>query len=134
MSTTNERVRDLRHRATLAEKLAWDLLRDRRFLGLKFRRQHPIGNFIVDFYCEELKLAIELDGSVHAQPSQVRRDAVRDVRLGKLGVMLFRLPNGIVLQDPEAFLDKIRHGDRLTRRFAPPSPERRGRKRRVNSA
>ena len=63
----------------LAEKLAWVLLRDRRMLGLKFRRQVPIENFIVDFYCHELRLIIELDGGVHDQPKQLR------------------VPNGIVI-------------------------------------
>ena len=87
----------------LAEKLAWVLLRDRRMLGLKFRRQVPIENFIVDFYCHELRLIIELDGGVHDQPSQeMKKDTRRNVRLRKLGYQLLRVPNGIVMKDPAA--------------------------------
>ena len=57
MRISTERVRELRHAQTEAEKVAWRLLRDRR-LGLKFRRQHPIENYIVDFYCCELRLGL----------------------------------------------------------------------------
>ena len=57
-----ERARALRREATDAERLLWSLLRDRQFLGLKFRRQHPLGGYIVDFYCHEARLGIELDG------------------------------------------------------------------------
>jgi very-short-patch-repair endonuclease len=55
-------ARELRRNQTDAEQLLWGLLRDRRFAGKKFRRQHPVGRYILDFYCHELKLAIELDG------------------------------------------------------------------------
>ncbi|MCL5994855.1 MAG: endonuclease domain-containing protein, partial [Chloroflexi bacterium] len=71
------RSRALRQQQTDAEKHLWRLLRDRQFHGAKFRRQHPIGNYILDFYCHEAKLAIELDGSQHAEPDQAAHDAVR---------------------------------------------------------
>ena len=57
-----ERARALRREATDAERFLWSLLRNRQFLGLKFRRQHPLGGYIVDFYCHEARLGIELDG------------------------------------------------------------------------
>ena len=76
-----DRARGMRRADSLAEKLAWVLLRDRRMLGLKFRRQVPIENFIVDFYCHELRLIIELDGGVHDQPSQMKKDTRRNARL-----------------------------------------------------
>ena len=100
MRIGTERVRELRHRQTEAEKEAWHLLRDRR-LGLKFRRQYPIENCVVDFYCCELRLAVELDGGVHSQPSQMRKDAAKDAFLQKLGIRVLRLPHAADLPLPE---------------------------------
>ena len=71
----------LRKSATETEERAWWLLRNRRLTGLKFRRQHPIGRYVVDFYCVKSRLAVELDGSVHAQPSHARKDAAKDAFL-----------------------------------------------------
>jgi very-short-patch-repair endonuclease len=108
MSKAVDRARQLRKSKTLAEQLAWDLLRDGRLQGLKFRRQHPIGNCIVDFYCASIRLIVELDGSVHSQPSQELKDKSKDFHLRRLDYQVLRVPNGLVLQDPEAFLKKIR--------------------------
>lgn len=127
MSDSARNARQLRKLSTTAERLAWDLLRDRRFMGLKFRRQFPIAKWTVDFYCFEHRLAIELDGSVHSQPSQTKKDAIKDAYLKDVGIRLLRLPNGIVLEDPDAFLDGIRKCLALTRRVATPSPQGRGR-------
>ena len=107
MRISTQRVRELRHTQTEAERLAWHLLRDRR-IGPKFRRQYPIENFVLDFYCCELRLALELDGGVHSQPSQMKKDAAKDALLRKLGVHVLRLPNGLVTEDPEAFVRKVR--------------------------
>jgi len=101
------RVRELRRQETEAEKLAWHLLRDRR-TGLKFRRQFPIGNYVVDFYCFELRLAVELDGSAHAQPVQMKKDRAKDTFLTRLGIRVLRLPNGLVTENPERFVKTIR--------------------------
>src|SRR5688572_15615467 len=88
-----ELARYLRRRATPAEREAWELLRDRRCEGLKFKRQHPVGDFIVDFYCPELGLVIELDGSIHEVPEQMARDDLRTAELESLGVRVVRLKN-----------------------------------------
>ena len=64
------RARQLRQIETWAEKLMWRWLRDRRFSGYKFRRQHPLGNFYLDFFCEEADLNIELDGRQHGFPDR----------------------------------------------------------------
>jgi very-short-patch-repair endonuclease len=101
-------ARKMRHSDTRAEKYAWVLLRDRRMLGLKFRRQFEIANYIVDFYCEELRLIVELDGGVHANPKQARNDELRNVHLQNLGYRLLRVPNGMVLQDPGQFECEIK--------------------------
>jgi type I restriction enzyme R subunit len=102
-----QRVRELRRSQTEAERAAWYLLRNRS-LGLKFRRQYPIDNYLVDFYCCEPRLAIELDGSVHAQPSRVKKDSTKDAYLRSLGIRVLRLSNALVLQDPEGFLRQVR--------------------------
>jgi len=98
----------MRHEDTHAEKLAWILLRDRRMLGLKFRRQVPIDNFIVDFYCPELRLIVELDGVVHDDPKQIQKDQRRNARLQQLGYKILRVGNGMVMYAPDAFADEIR--------------------------
>jgi len=84
-------------------------------LGLKFRRQFPIEGYIVDFYCDELRLVVELDGAVHEEPNQARNDEVRDIHLKELGFQIVRVPNHVVLEAPHEFIS-------LIRRFAAPSP------------
>ena len=102
------RARQMRHEDTLAEKLAWVRWRDRRMFGLKFRRQVAVENFIVDFYCHELRLVIELDGLVHDNPQQIQKDAQRNVRLQELGYHILRVPNGTVMKAPDVFAEEIR--------------------------
>lgn len=101
------RARQLRHADTLAEKIAWSLLRNRQLLDYKFRRQLPLDNAIVDFCCLSLKLVIELDGAGHAYDSQAKRDRQRDRQLEKRGYRVLRFPNGIVLKAPQEFVKKI---------------------------
>jgi very-short-patch-repair endonuclease len=101
------RVRELRRGQTEAEKAAWYLLRDRR-LDAKFRRQCRIEKWVVDFYCFEHRLAIELDGGVHSQASQMRKDAAKEEYFRTVGISLLRIPNGLVLEDPEQFVRKVR--------------------------
>jgi uroporphyrinogen-III synthase len=107
MQVPTQHVRELRRNQTEAEKTAWYLLRGRR-LDAKFRRQCRIENWVVDFYCFEHRLAIELDGGVHSEPSQMRKDAAKEDYLRTLGIKLLRFPNGLVLQDPEEFVRKVR--------------------------
>jgi len=101
-------ARKMRRCDTRAEKRAWVLLRDRRMLGLKFRRQFEIANYIVDFYCEELRLIVELDGGVHCDPRQARNDAIRDIHLQDLGYRVLRVPNEMVLRAPDQFEGEIK--------------------------
>jgi very-short-patch-repair endonuclease len=102
-----DRARDLRQTTTETEQTAWRLLRSLRSRGFKFRREVPIDQYIVDFYCPRQRLVVELDGSVHGQPSQAKRDLRRDAHLKKLGNAVARFPNGIVLEAPELFVDKV---------------------------
>lgn len=102
-----EFARKLRQRETDAEKFAWELLRNRKFLDLKFRRQHQIGLYIVDFYCDEVKLVLELDGGYHLEKGQKEKDAVRDEYLKAEGFTVLRIRNYIVLKKTEEFLKQI---------------------------
>lgn len=70
-------ARRFRREPTSSEQLAWELLRNRRCLGLKFRRQQVIRGYIVDFYCAELRLALEIDGPIHQRADRVDEDALR---------------------------------------------------------
>ncbi len=92
-SSLLEEARELRKRQTPVEEIFWQIVRNRRFLNLKFRRQHQIGPYIVDFYCHERKLVIELDGGVHQIPEQKARDAERDEYLKSLGNQVIRIKN-----------------------------------------
>jgi very-short-patch-repair endonuclease len=106
MKIPTPRVRELRRSPTEAEKAAWRLLRDRR-LGAKFRRQFRLEDGVLDFYCFQHRLALELDGGVHSQIDQMRRDAKKEDHLRSLGIRLLRIPNDMVLEHPEEFLRKV---------------------------
>jgi very-short-patch-repair endonuclease len=84
-------AREMRHLPTLAEKRLWELVRDKRLNGLKFRRQHAIGHFIADFYCPAAKLAIEVDGPIHE--SQDGADRERQTQSESLGIAVLRFSN-----------------------------------------
>lgn len=86
-----ELARRLRRRATASERLAWELLRGRRLLGLKFRRQQVIRGYVVDFYCAELRVALEIDGAYHDDPGQAEYDLNRTVQLWEMGVITLRM-------------------------------------------
>ncbi len=98
--------RSLRRDATDAEQRLWRLLRDRR-LGAKFRRQHSIGPYVVDFYCPRLRLAIELDGGQHFHPDEIDRDARRTVYLRARGVRVLRFHNVELLGETDGVLERI---------------------------
>ncbi len=102
-----DRARELRQDQTPAEEVMWELLRNRKFMNLKFRRQHQIGDYIVDFYCDELKLVIELDGEIHDTENQKTHDHKRDSYLTSLGFKVLRFNNSYFLNDPESILEQI---------------------------
>ncbi len=100
-----QRARDMRHEPTDAEHCLWQHLRGRRLLGWKFRRQVPLGNYIVDFVCHEKWLVIELDGSQHQQQSEY--DAARSRFLETQGYRVLRYWNHDVLLRGESVLEAI---------------------------
>ncbi len=85
----------------------WGLLRERRLEGLKFRRQYPIGIFIVDFCCRERRLVVELDGEVHDADPQQAWDENRDIYLQQRGFKVLRFRNEAVFDDPDSILQRI---------------------------
>ncbi len=103
-----EQVKKLRKNQTKAEEIFWELVRNKNFFGLKFRRQHQIGNYIVDFYCHSENLIIEFDGEVHNNVKQKRKDEIRDKYLTSLGNRVLRFRNKELLINPEIVLDKIK--------------------------
>jgi type I restriction enzyme, R subunit len=102
-----EQARELRKSQTSAETLVWELLRNRKFYGLKFRRQHQIGYYIVDFYCDTHKLIIELDGVIHSKNENQLYDKERDDVLKSLGYRVVRFSNKSVLENLENFLKTL---------------------------
>jgi very-short-patch-repair endonuclease len=100
------RSRELRHPQTPAEATLWRHLRGRNLI-YKFRRQHPIDRFIVDFYCAEAKLCIEIDGGSHFEIEQEGYDKVRTEFLESLGFQVIRFTNDDVRYDINAIVDEI---------------------------
>ena len=98
-----KRARELRRDSTRAERIFWKALR-LRLPNFDFRRQHPIGPYIVDFVCLEHKFVVELDGDVHVQPEQLEHDAVRDEYLRTRGFNVRRYPNPEVLKNLDGVL------------------------------
>ncbi len=99
--------RSLRKRSTWVEKLVWCWLRDRRFTGYKIRRQHPVGPYHLDFFCEEARLAIELDGSRHGFPAEQKHDQERDAFLSSRGIKILRFWNSHLRRNHQSMQDTI---------------------------
>src|ERR1700722_18446457 len=121
-SNQRSRARTMRGAPTESELRLWRLLRDRRLSGFKFRRQVPVGPYIVDFLCVGAKLIVEADGSQHAES---RHDNIRDAYLAGQGWKVLRFWNNEVSQNREGVLETIfahvKHT--LIRPFGPPSPQ-----------
>jgi very-short-patch-repair endonuclease len=121
-----QRARAMRHEATPAEQRLWPQLRGRRFTGLKFRRQHVIGSFIVDFYCAEASLVLEVDGETHLGKELL--DQTRQRWLEDHGLKVLRFWNTEVFDDLEVVIEAIwrecqgRKATRSPRRKEPLTP------------
>jgi very-short-patch-repair endonuclease len=102
-----ERARQLRRQETWAEKLVWTWLRGRRFNGYKFRRQHPLGGYCLDFFCEEAALNIELDGRQHGFPDEQQHDAKREAFLQSHGIKTLRFWNSHLQRNSQSIRDSI---------------------------
>ncbi len=105
---TVARARDLRRTMTLPEVLFWQQIRGRRLDGIRFRRQHPIGPYILDFFCEDARLAVEVDGESHSRAEAVKHDKRRTEWLNARGISVLRIPARDVLSELTALVDHIR--------------------------
>jgi very-short-patch-repair endonuclease len=107
MSDVVDTARDLRQHSTRSEEMLWSALRGRRFRDIKFRRQHPIGPFVLDFYCHSARLGIEIDGDIHDTDEARLRDLQREQALTSSGVRMLRLRAGDVERDLGEALHRI---------------------------
>jgi very-short-patch-repair endonuclease len=113
-------ARVMRHESTDAERKLWSIVRNGRLGGFKFRRQVPVGGYILDFYCVEGRLAVELDGGQHYEPGQARYDQRRTARLTELRIQVTRFSDVEMLKDSDAVAGTI--FNRL-QELARPSPQ-----------
>jgi very-short-patch-repair endonuclease len=102
------KARLLRKFPTVPERILWSRLKEKKLDGFRFRRQHPVINYIVDFYCFELKLIIEVDGEIHSLPEHKEKDLKRDKLLNINGYHILRLSNYEVETEIEASVNKIK--------------------------
>src|SRR5436305_11189899 len=100
-------ARSFRKKTTDAEKRLWSCLRNRKLAGLKFRRQHPLGDRSVDFFCADATLAIELDGSGHLGELRQASDLDREIELYEKEIRILRFPNSEVFENLEGVLNSI---------------------------
>ncbi|MEP7213075.1 MAG: endonuclease domain-containing protein [Acidobacteriota bacterium] len=102
-----DRRKALRRSLTPAEGFLWSQLKNSNLAGRKFRRQHSIGNYILDFYCDAESLAVELDGEVHKSDRAIEHDRARTLYLVGLGIKVIRFENYLVFQESDYVLHRI---------------------------
>ncbi|NQY66709.1 MAG: endonuclease domain-containing protein [Flavobacteriales bacterium] len=102
-----EKAKELRNRETETEKLLWAKL-SKKQLGVKFRRQHPLSNFIADFYCHTHKLVIELDGGVHDSEEAKEYDEMRTYLINQFGIEVIRFQNKEIINNLDIVIEDIK--------------------------
>lgn len=101
-----EFAKELRKGMTDAEMILWSYLKS-GIMGFKFRRQHPIGNYVADFYCHKVKLVVEVDGLIHCKPEAQENDRLREQNLINLAYHIFRVSNDEIYSDVARVLEKL---------------------------
>ena len=101
-------ARNLRKNATIQERRLWNLLKNRQFHNLKFKRQQLIGDYIVDFICKEVKIIIEIDGGQHNEPENIEYDKTRTEYLNNLGYKVIRFWNNEIYENIEGVVLRLR--------------------------
>ena len=104
-----ERSRNLRKNQTDAEKKLWTILRNRQINGVKFRRQFPVGRYILDFYCPDYRLAIEADGGQHYENKVKDQDDLRTRELNNLGIEMIRFTDREILTNSDGVVEAIQN-------------------------
>ena len=102
-----KRARKLRQEMSPPEVMLWSRLRKRAGNGVAFRRQHPIGSYVLDFYCSAARLAVEVDGAHHTEDAQIAHDERRDAWLKSQGLTVMRIPASHVMQDVDEAADGV---------------------------
>jgi very-short-patch-repair endonuclease len=118
---TIQRARSLRRRMTPPEARLWVQLRRKGLEGWRFRRQHPVGPYVLDFYCDAARLAVEVDGQTHSIGAQPQHDRQRDAWLLLRDIRTLRLSASLIFEDLDAAVRTIHHwaGDRQLGRLSP---------------
>ena len=104
---TTQRAKSLRRNETFTEKKLWEILKNRGYENLKFRRQFPIHPYIADFYCHDLRLVIELDGITHETAEKKAYDARRNAMMKKAGFRIIRISDTDFIEKPSLLFDAI---------------------------
>ena len=112
-SSEKEKRRKLRESQTNAEDLVWRYLRNKQMLGYKFKRQYSVDHFVIDFYCPELKLALELDGESHNNPEKMEYDIQRQKYLEEYNIKFARIKDEELLGNPNKAFMKIEDAIKL---------------------
>ncbi len=107
MDKRNILARVLRTNSTIQEERMWNLLKNHQFHGLKFKRQQPIGNYIVDFICKEAKIIIEIDGGQHNKDNNIENDKIRTEYLESKGYKVLRFWNNEIYENIEGVLKRL---------------------------
>ncbi|NMG06035.1 endonuclease domain-containing protein [Brasilonema sp. UFV-L1] len=106
-ASEKEKRQNLRNNMTKAEKMLWDKIKGKQIESCKFRRQYSVAQFIIDFYCPELKLAIEIDGESHFQEDAVKYDKERQIFIESAGIIFLRFTNNEVFENLNSILEII---------------------------
>ena len=101
-------ARNLRKNSTIQERRLWNLLKNRQFHNLKFKRQQPIGDYIVDFICKEAKIIIEIDGAQHNESENIEYDKTRTEYLNTLGYKVIRFWNNEIYENIEGVVVRLK--------------------------
>lgn len=112
-SSEKNKRRKLRQNQTNAEELIWRFLRNRQLSGYKFKRQYSVDHFVIDFYCPELKLAVEIDGASHNGPDQQKKDISRQKYLEAFNIKYVRIKDEELLDNPNKAFNKIEKAIKL---------------------
>jgi len=112
-SSEKKKRRKLRQNQTNAEDLVWRYLRNRQMLGYKFKRQYSVDHFVIDFYCPELKLAVELDGASHNNPEQIEYDIKRQKYLERFNIKFVRIKDEVLFGNTNQAFMKIENTIKL---------------------
>jgi len=115
-SSQTDKRRKLRQNQTNAEELVWRFLRNRQMLGYKFKRQYSVDHFVIDFYCPELKLAVEIDGGTHNNPEQKKKDIGRQKYLEAFNIKFVRIKDEELFGNPNKAFNKIERAIKLIRK------------------